>query len=150
MADGEIVRTYNVLPAIEQTKIYIIDNLKILFNSINVLFQNKIQSKKDDEVIAVVKSTAISLYLMLKPKIAEHIDQKIKVYPGAVESDPMIKELVNMIRKIEVSILNPGAMSIEDALYYADVLNIFCHDYGVTRITYFSGTTNTEKSIYNI
>lgn len=152
MADEQVVRMYNVLPAIEQTKILIIERLKILFDAINILFQNKFMSKKDEEIIALVKATAISIYLMLKPKIVEYIEQKIKIFPGALQSDMMTKELSNMITRIESSISNPSAMSIEDALYYSDVINIFCHDYGITRITYFSGTMNVpdEKSIYNV
>jgi len=152
MADENVVRMYNVLPAIEQTKILIIERLKILFDAVNILFQNKLMSKKDEEIIALVKATAISMYLMLRPKIVESIEQKIRVNHNALETDMMAKELSKMITKIESSIANPSAMTIEDALYYADVINIFCHDYGITRITYFSGTMNVpeERSIYNV
>jgi len=152
MADDQVVRMYNVLPAIEQTKILIIERLKILFDGINILFQNKLMSKKDEEIIALVKATSISIYLMLKPKIVEYVEQRIRIRPDALQSDMMIKELTKMITKIESSIANPSAMTIEDALYYSDVINIFCHDYGITRITYFSGTVSVpdEKSIYNV
>ena len=61
----DVVRMYNVLPAIEQTKILIIERLKVLFDGVNLLFQNKILGKKDNEIIALVKATAISLYLLL-------------------------------------------------------------------------------------
>ena len=152
MPDDQVVRMYNVLPAIEQTKILIIERLKILFDAVNILFQNKFMSKKDEEIIALLKATSISLYLMLKPKIVEYVEQKIKINPNALASDLMVKELTKMISKIEASIANPSAMTIEDALYYSDVINIFCHDYGITRVTYFSGTTTVpdEKSIYSV
>ena len=146
-ADQEVVRMYNVLPAIEQTKILIIERLKVLFDGINVLFQNKMQNRKDDEIIGLVKSTTISLYLMLKPKIVEYINQIEKIQANS----PVSQELARMIQKIEVSIANPSAMTIEDALYYADIINIFCHEYGITRITYFAGTmTPPEKDIYKV
>ena len=146
-ADQEVVRMYNVLPAIEQTKILIIERLKVLFDGINVLFQNKMQNRKDDEIIGLVKATTISLYLMLKPKIVEYITQLEKVSPNS----PVSQELVRMIQKIEVSIANPNSMTIEDALYYADIINIFCHEYGITRITYFTGTmTPPDKDIYRV
>jgi len=145
--DQEVVRTYTVLPAIEQTKIVIIDRLKVLFDAINVLFQNKIQNRKDDEIIALVKSTSISLYLFLKPKMVEYVQQKERLS----QNDEMNKVFKEMIGRIESSIANPSQMTIEDVLYYADVINIFCHDYGITRVTYFSGTsTPTEKDIYKL
>jgi hypothetical protein len=147
MAEQDIVRQYQVYPAIETVKVMIIDRLKVLFDGINILFQNKIQSRKDDEIIALVKSTTISLYLMLKPKIIEYITLKEKT--GTV--DKMTQELGNTIQRIETSIANPSAMTIEDAIYYADIINIFCHDYGVTRITYFAGTVvPAEKDIYKV
>ena len=143
----DVSRVYNVLPAIEQTKLIILEKLNILFTNINVLFSNKFQSKKDEDVISAVKSTSITLYLMLKPKIIEYIRQKEKI--GA--SDVVSQELSRMIQKIESSLTNPSTMSIEDAIYYADVLNIFCHEYGVTKITYFAGTvTSQEKDIYKV
>ncbi len=146
-SDQEVVRMYNVLPAIEQTKILIIERLKVLFDGINVLFQNKMLNRKDDEIIGLVKSTTISLYLMLKPKIVEYITQLEKISPNS----PVSMELVKMIQKIEATIANPNSMTIEDALYYADIINIFCHEYGITRITYFTGTmTPPDKDIYRV
>jgi len=148
MSNGQnVTRAYNVLPAIEQTKILIIDRLKVLFDGINVLFQNKMMARKDEEVIALVKATSISLYLMLKPKMVEYLITKEK---SKIKSTAVI-EVANMIQKIEQSIANPSEMSIEDALYYADVINIFCHEYGVTRITYFAGTTTkSNEDIYKL
>jgi hypothetical protein len=140
---------YNVLPAIEQTKILIIERLKVLFDSINILFQNKIQSRKDNEIIALTKATTISLYLMLKPKMVDFIRQKTRMKI----KDPFVDELSDTIKRIEKSIANPSSMTIEDALFYADMINIFCHDYGVTKITYFAGTAATgsgKGDIYNV
>jgi hypothetical protein len=149
MADGQqdVVRMYNVLPAIEQTKILIIERLKVLFDGINILFQNKINNRKDDEVIALVKATTISLYFMLKPKMIEHIAQREKIG----YHDTMTEELKKMIGRIESTIQNPSQMSVEDALYFADIINVFCHEYGITRITYFAGTTTAaSQDIYKI
>lgn len=143
----DVVRMYNVLPAIEQTKILIIERLKVLFDGINVLFQNKMLMRKDNEIIALVKSTTISLYLLLKPKMVEYIKSKEKFK----KMDRVTREIEGMIRRIETSISNPSAMTIEDALYYADVINIFCHEYGITKITYFAGTGTTSKDdIYKL
>lgn len=131
----------------EQTKVLIIERLKVLFDAINVLFQNKLTNRRDDEVIALVKSTTISIYFMLKPKISEYIDQKRKL--GAMNE--MAQSFVTLIEKMDSTITNPSLMQIEDALYVAEVLNIFCHEYGVTRITYFTGTaTPSEKDIYRL
>lgn len=148
MSNGQnVIRTYNVLPAIEQTKILIIERLKVLFDAINILFQNKMMTRKDDEVIALVKATSISLYLMLKPKMVEYLNAKEKVKYKSI----VTQELENMMQRIEQSIANPSSMSIEDALYYADVINIFCHEYGVTKITYFAGTTTkASEDIYKL
>jgi len=144
MAD-DVVKMYSVLPAIEQTKILIIERLRVLFDGINILFQNKMMQRKDDEVISLVKSTTISLYLMLKPKMVEYLQQRAKI--GA--EDVLTQELAKAITRIEGSIANPSAMTIEDALYYADIINIFCHDYGITKITYFAGTTvPSDRDIY--
>jgi len=148
MSNGQnVMRTYNVLPAIEQTKILIIERLKVLFDGINILFQNKIMTRKDDEIIALVKATTISLYLMLKPKMIEYLSTKEKSKSKSI----VTREVEAMIIRIEQSITNPSGMSIEDALYYADIINIFCHEYGVTKITYFSGTTTkSNEDIYKL
>jgi hypothetical protein len=125
----------------------IIDRLKTLFDAINVLFQNKIQNRKDDEMIALVKATTISLYLTLKPKMFEYIQQKDKLGQG----DDVSNAIKEMITRIERSISNPSQMNIDDALYYADVINIFCHDYGITKVTYFAGTsTPADRDVYKL
>jgi hypothetical protein len=143
---AEVVRSYEVFPAVEQTKLLIIERLKILFDAINILFQNKMMGRKGDEIISMVKSTAISLYLLLKPKIIEYINRK----HSEKSKDSFVQELNDMIEKIESLISSPSELKIEDALYISDVLNIFCHEYGITKITYFAGTTKVGDDVYEL
>lgn len=141
----EVIKTYSVLPAIEQTKLLIIEKLKLLFDSINILYQNKLLNKKDDEIIAITKSTTISLYLMLKPKMLEYINQHKRF------GSNFAKALENAIPEMDALLSNPSSMGIENALWMASVINVFCHEYGITKITYFSGTaTPKDKDIYKI
>lgn len=141
----EVIRTYSVLPAIEQTKLLIIDKLKLLFDSINILYQNKLMNKKDDEIIAIVKSTTISLYIMLKPKMLEYISQHKRL------GSSFAKALENAIPDMDALLSNPSNMGIENALWMASIINAFCHEYGITKITYFSGTAiPKDKDIYKI
>lgn len=145
----EVTKQYGVFPAIEQTKLLIIERLRILFDSINILFQNRMMGRKDDEVISLVKSTTISLYLMIKPKIIEYLKDKSKF--KKVEEDPVLSALLKASQEIEKVIQNPSEMSIDDAIYFADAINIFCHEYGITKITYFVGTAKKpEDDIYTI
>lgn len=144
--EEEVVKQYAVYPAIEQTKLLIIERLKILFDAINILFQNKLTNRKDDEVIAMVKSTTISIYLMIKPKIIEYLQEKRKVMKD-IEKDPILKSLLTATEEMEKAIKSPSEMKIDDAIYFADILNIFCHEYGITRISFFAGTARTSDTM---
>lgn len=149
VVEEEVVKQYSVYPAIEQTKLLIIERLKILFDAINILFQNKLMNRKDDEVIAMVKSTTISIYLMIKPKIIEYLQERKKVLKD-IDKDPIAKSLLIATDEIEKAIKSPSEMKIEDAIYFADVLNIFCHEYGITKISFFSGTAKASGDISSI
>ena len=123
-------RQYTVLPAIEQTKLMVLEKLRALYDGVALLFYHQMREKRDDDVTALLKSNLIAVYLFLKPKIREYTT---KTKPSPVE---FIKLL-----KLDDFIFNPSELTVEKTLEFIDLINIFCHDYGVTRITYFTGTT---------
>lgn len=148
MADPEVMRQYQVLPAIEQTKSMIIYQLNILFNNINTLIYQRIYGVKDEETIAVVKSTVLTLYIMLKPKITEHISSKKSFITK--EEDRIHLASIEELFNLDKLIRTPTEFKIEDAIKYSDLLNFFCHDYKITSITYFAGTQmKSEQDITN-
>ena len=143
MAEQEVIRQYQALPAIEQTKLIILNQLNVLFNSVNSLIQIRLLNRIDDEVTSAVKSSLITIYMMLKPKIREHILAKSKLNLNNDERDA-IESLMSLV-KLDEYMLSPTQLSIEDSLKFADIINLFCHEYGVTRITFFSGTAMTTR-----
>ncbi|MEM5868283.1 MAG: hypothetical protein QXG39_10245 [Candidatus Aenigmatarchaeota archaeon] len=140
----DVKRVYQAVPAIEQMKLLIIQKLNILYDSILLLFQNKMINRQDDEVVALVKSSVVSLYLLLKPKILEYY----KNYKE-LETNILTKEQIETIFTLDNYILNPSKLTIKDAIIYADYLNAFCQEYGITKLTYFAGTTK-ESDIYQV
>jgi hypothetical protein len=123
-------RQYTVLPAIEQTKLMVLEKLRVLYDGVALLFYSKMREKRDDDVTALLKSNLIAVYLFLKPKIREYVNK----------TKPIPEEFTRLL-KLEDYILNPSDLTVEKTLEYIDLINIFCHEYGVTRITYFTGTT---------
>lgn len=145
--ESEVVKQYQVLPAIEQTKIMIIKQLTLLFDTVNILLQQRILGGgKDEEVISLVKATTLSLYMILKPKIREHILTREQFAQGSEQTSiELMKELSNL----DESLRQPTKFTIEDALKYSDLINLFCHEYGITKITYFAGTERRDRDISN-
>jgi hypothetical protein len=136
----EVNRQYNVLPAIEQTKILIINKLSILFDAINNLMQTRMMGKLDNEMASIVKSTTITLYILLKPKIVDYIESNKKIIGMSSEQQDKISSLKSLYN-INDCFKKRTSLEVEDAINYADIINLFCHEYGITRIQYFAGTT---------
>jgi len=144
-ASDEVTRQYSVYPAIEQTKLMIISKINLMFDIVNRIVQDQILGRKDEEVIALLKSTVISIYILLKPKIVEYQTQMSKYNSS---NNIMSKEMFSQILSLDEKLRNPSNFSIMDAIAYADILNLFCHEYGVTKITYFAGTIKPDNINY--
>jgi len=85
---------------------------------------------------------------LLKPKINEHI-VKIQKFKSKTSTIPpnILQSLFGLDKMIEA----PSQLTVENAITYADIINLFCHEYGITKITYFAGTAiSKESDIYKI
>lgn len=147
----EVYKEFRVLPAIEQTKILIIDKLKMLFDAITVMFQNKELNKIDKEIISLVQASEMTLYMILKPKIYEYVaklESQLINNPNQSEIQKVMLESFKSLLVMDNFLMNPTSFDITKVIIYADIINLFCHEYGITKITYFGGT-RPERDIYS-
>lgn len=112
------------------------------------MFKNQLTGRTDIEIIALVKSSVFSLYLLLKPKIFEYA-KKLTSNKFSKEESLSPDSLTTLTQHLDRFLLDPSKLSIEQTIQFADIINLFCHEYGITRITYFIGSSQGD-SISNI